>query len=73
MILSDYLLWSVLLGALSASSLPLGAWVGIRFRPAVGISALLAAFGAGALIAALTLELVAPTVAQVFLPTGPRL
>lgn len=62
---SNHLLWSVLLGALSAVSLPLGAWAGIRLRPSLRTTALLAAFGAGALIAALTLELVAPTVADV--------
>lgn len=64
----NYLLWSVLLGGLSAFSLPLGAWVGVQFRPHFAVSALLAAFGAGALIAALTLELVAPTVATIHQP-----
>jgi len=62
---SSHLLWSVALGGLSALSLPLGAWAGLRLRPSLGIAALLAAFGAGALIAALTLELVAPTVAGI--------
>ena len=57
-----------MLGGVSAVSLPLGAWAGLRFRPRPGVAALLAAFGAGALIAALTIELVAPTVAAVHEP-----
>jgi len=58
-----FLIWAVTLGALSAVSLPLGSVIGLRtnLRP-IYISTL-AAFGAGALIAALTIELVAPTVA----------
>jgi zinc transporter ZupT len=57
-----FLIWAVALGALSAVSLPLGSVIGLRtnLRP-IYISTL-AAFGAGALIAALTIELVAPTV-----------
>ena len=48
-------------GALGAVSLPLGSLVelGVRFRPRT--IAAFAAFGAGALIAALSVELVAPT------------
>ncbi len=59
---ATHLMWAVTLGALSAVSLPLGAWLALQFRPNRMVSAILAAFGAGALIAALTLELVAPTV-----------
>ena len=57
---STYVLWAVALGGLSAVSLPLGSAAGLRLRPSAGVTALLAAFGAGALIAALALELVAP-------------
>lgn len=57
-----YLGWAIALGGLSAVSLPLGSLTGIVLRPRASLSAVLAAFGAGALIAALTLELVAPTV-----------
>ncbi|MHC1741576.1 MAG: cyclic nucleotide-binding domain-containing protein [Syntrophobacteraceae bacterium] len=55
--------WAVLLGALSAVSLPLGSLVGLRTNPRPLYISILAAFGAGALIAALSVELVAPTVA----------
>ena len=57
-----YLVWAMVLGGISALSLPLGSLVGLktRLRPAY-ISAM-QAFGAGALIAALSVELVAPTV-----------
>ncbi len=56
-----YFTWAVILGAVSAVSLPLGSLVGlnVRFRPRT--IAAFAAFGAGALIAALSVELVAPT------------
>ncbi len=60
-----YLLWAVALGALSAASLPLGSAVGLALRPRAVVSATLGAFGAGALIAALSVELVAPTAAAV--------
>lgn len=58
-----YLFWATAIGAISAVSLPLGSIFGLtmRFRPLT--LALLAAFGAGALIAALAVELVAPNVA----------
>lgn len=55
--------WAVLLGALSAVSLPLGSLVGLHTNPRPLFISILAAFGAGALIAALSVELVAPTVA----------
>lgn len=59
----QYLVWAVAMGALSAVSLPMGSVAGLvaRFRPLT--LALMAAFGAGALIAALSVELVAPNVA----------
>lgn len=57
-----YFLWAVLLGGLSAASLPLGSAIGLVARLKPTVIATLAAFGAGALIAALSVELVAPTV-----------
>ncbi len=57
-----FFIWAVLLGAISAASLPLGSMVGLRIKPRPAIISLLAAFGSGALIAALSVELVAPTV-----------
>ena len=57
-----YLLWAVTLGGLSAVSLPLGSVVGLQMNPRPAIISVMAAFGAGALISALTVELVAPTV-----------
>lgn len=50
-------------GALSAASLPLGAAAGIWLKPGVRTTAAVMAFGAGALLCALTLELVAPALA----------
>jgi zinc transporter ZupT len=56
-----YVVWAVALGAVSAASLPLGSLVGLKVRFPSWVIAILAAFGAGALIAALSVELVAPT------------
>ena len=58
-----YVIWATMLGALSAASLPMGSWVGIQFRFSARLISVMAAFGAGALIAALSIELIAPTVA----------
>ena len=54
--------WAFALGALSASSLPLGSWLGLLWHPHRRLLGFLAAFGAGALLAALAVELIAPTV-----------
>ena len=59
---SQYLIWAIMLGAISAFSLPLGSLVGLRMNLRPNTISVLAAFGAGALIAALAVELVAPTV-----------
>ena len=59
---AQYLIWATILGLLSAVSLPLGSLIGLQTRPSRGLISVLAAFGAGALIAALSVELVAPTV-----------
>ena len=53
--------WAVILGALSAASLPLGSILAFIWRPGNKLIGLFTAFGGGALIAALTIELVAPT------------
>jgi CRP-like cAMP-binding protein len=58
----QYLIWATAIGALSAVSLPLGSVLGLQTRPRPQFIAVLAAFGAGALLAALSVELVAPTV-----------
>lgn len=55
------MIWAFLLGGISAVSLPLGSWVALRWRIASAYISSLAAFGAGALLAALSVELVAPT------------
>lgn len=57
-----FLIWGTSLGALSAVSLPMGSLVALRTNPRPQFISILAAFGAGALIAALSVELVAPTV-----------
>lgn len=51
---------AVFYGALSALALPLGALIGVLWRPPDRLLAVLLAFGGGALLAALTLDLVAP-------------
>ena len=56
-----YYLWACLLGAFSAVSLPLGSWFGLRFKCSSRQISFLVAFGAGALLAALSVELIAPT------------
>jgi zinc transporter ZupT len=58
----QYLIWAVMLGTISAVSLPLGSLVGLNTKLRPNAISVLAAFGAGALIAALAVELVAPTV-----------
>jgi CRP-like cAMP-binding protein len=58
----EFLIWGTSLGALSAVSLPLGSLVALHTDPRPQYISILAAFGAGALIAALSVELVASTV-----------
>ena len=57
-----FLVWAMALGGVSALSLPLGSLVGLNIRLRPIYISVLQAFGAGALIAALAVELVAPTV-----------
>jgi len=61
----QYIVWAVVLGALSAASLPLGSALGLVWRPSNKTTGFLTAFGGGALIAALSVELVAPTAMHV--------
>ncbi len=53
-----------LFGGLSAASLPLGAAFGIWLNPGLRLTAAVMAFGAGALLCALALELVVPALAH---------
>ena len=55
-----FFLWASALGALSAVSLPIGSWVGLRYKFNSTQLSFLAAFGAGALLAALSVELIVP-------------
>ena len=59
--MDDYVWWAARLGALSAFSLPLGSALGLVWQPRPKVTGALMAFGSGALMAALALELVAPT------------
>jgi CRP-like cAMP-binding protein len=61
----SYVGWAAIIGALCASSLLIGALIGVKARIAPGTVGLLAAFGGGALLSALATELVAPTVLAV--------
>ncbi len=58
---AKYFIWAIVLGGLSTISLPLGSIVGLQARLRPVTISILAAFGAGALIAALSVELIAPT------------
>lgn len=58
---AKYLIWAIALGGLSAISLPLGSAFGLQTKLKPTSISMLAAFGAGALLAALSVELVAPT------------
>ena len=51
---------ALLFGLLSAATLPVGAGPGLLWRPPNRIMAVLLAFGGGALLAALTIDLIAP-------------
>lgn len=56
--------FAFLFGGLSALSLPLGAAAGIWMNPSLRVTAAVMAFGAGALLCALALELVVPALAH---------
>jgi len=64
---------ALLFGALSAGSLLLGAWTGAFLKPPPRVSAAIMAFGAGALFAALSFELIGEAVERLdggFWPIG---
>ncbi|MBT8127136.1 MAG: cyclic nucleotide-binding domain-containing protein [Gammaproteobacteria bacterium] len=62
--LESVLLTTFLLGLISAVSLPLGTLTAFLWRPTDRAIAIMMAFGGGALLAALTLDLVGPAVAR---------
>lgn len=57
-----YVFWAFMLGVICSGSLLIGALLGIYFKMPKRIVGLLAAFGAGALLSALAIELVAPSI-----------
>jgi zinc transporter ZupT len=62
---TKYAIWAFIIGALVTISLPLGAIAGFAFKPGPKATAIFTAFGAGALLAALSVELIAPTVEEI--------
>jgi len=62
--MDQYVVWAFILGGLSAISLLIGSLVGVSFKIPKSVTGLMAAFGAGALLSALAIELVAPTVSS---------
>lgn len=60
-----YAVWAFIIGALVTISLPMGAMAGLAFKPGPTVTAMFTAFGAGALLAALSVELIAPTVEEI--------
>lgn len=60
-----FAIWAMVLGAISAISLPLGSMAGLAFKPGPTVTAGLTAFGGGALLAALSVELIAPTIMEI--------
>ncbi|MEA1890285.1 MAG: cyclic nucleotide-binding domain-containing protein, partial [Pseudomonadota bacterium] len=62
MFLDTTMLLALVYGLISAVTLPLGAAVGLLWRPPDRVMAFLIAFGGGALLAALTIDLIAPSV-----------
>lgn len=57
-----YVVWAFILGVMCSVSLLIGALLGIYFKMSKWIVGLMAAFGAGALLSALAIELVAPSI-----------
>ena len=57
-----YISWAFILGVMCSVSLAIGALIGIYFKMSQRIVGLMAAFGAGALLSALAIELVAPSI-----------
>jgi zinc transporter ZupT len=61
----QYSSWAFYIGVISAISLLFGSVAGILFTPRPSVTASMTAFGAGALLAALSVELIAPTVMEI--------
>jgi len=61
--MDTWVIWAGVLGALSAVSLLIGSLIRVTARLSRTAIGILAAFGAGALLSALAIELVAPTIA----------
>ena len=57
-----YIGWAFILGSMCSVSLLIGAVLGIYFKMSKRLVGLMAAFGAGALLSALAIELVAPSI-----------
>jgi len=57
-----YVAWAFMLGVMCSASLVIGALLGIYFKMSNRTVGLMAAFGAGALLSALAIELVAPSI-----------
>jgi zinc transporter, ZIP family len=62
---TKYAIWAFVIGAIVTISLPLGAIAGLALKPSPKMTAIFTAFGAGALLAALSVELIAPTVEEI--------
>ena len=60
--MDKYVLWAGIVGAFSAISLLIGSVIGVSFKLPKTCIGLFAAFGAGALLSALAIELIAPTI-----------
>jgi zinc transporter ZupT len=67
---TQYAIWAFIIGALVTISLPLGAIAGLAIKPGPKVTASFTAFGAGALMAALSVELIAPTVMDIVGQSG---
>ena len=59
--MDKYVFWAGIVGAFSAISLLIGSVIGVSFKLPKTYIGLFAAFGAGALLSALAIELIAPT------------
>ena len=57
-----YVAWAIILGVMCSASLLIGSLIGIYFKLPQRVVGLMAAFGAGALLSALAIELVAPSI-----------
>lgn len=71
---TKYAIWAFAIGAIITISLPIGCLTGLALKPNSKTTAIMTAFGGGALLAALSVELIAPTVEEIIghaeSPTG---